>query len=362
MRSLGSVILGGAPGTLALVKRRLKYAAIRVGLEAVASTGLGRLIPSAGGRGLIFTLHHVRPETERPEFAPNAIHSITPEFLVEAIRAVLERGLTPVHLHHLPALLANPADGRKFVAFTLDDGYRNNAEFAAPVFGKFNIPYTIFVNPGFVERTRTMWWETAAAMAREVSSVDFDFGNGPEIVKSATVSEKFGLYDRLVAFVQSTDEDEAVRRIDDMARSHRIDPIKFVDDLVMNEQELRDLAKDPLVHFGAHTVTHVNLRRVSAERLQREIRESTEAIERYVGCRPKSFSYPYGWSSAASDREFRAAADAGFATAVTTQPGVLSQRSLEQPTGLPRVSLNGNFQKKRYVEALISGLPFRLLR
>ncbi len=342
-------------------KKNLKYSIIRTGLEVASVLQALPLFPSLGGRGVIFTLHHVRPERQKTKFSPNAILSITPEFLEQAIMAAHECDLVPVHLHDLPALLANPYESRKFVSFSLDDGYRDNAEFAAPIFRRFNVPYTIFITPGFVERKRTMWWLTAAALTRKASSFQFDFGSGTEVVKSTTLLQKVAAFERLAAFVQKIDEDLAVQRIDDAATTHRIDPAAIVDNLVMGEAELRDLAGDPLVHFGAHTMTHVNLRRVSAERLQREIREPADVIERYVGRRPQSFCYPYGFPPAVSDREISAAAAAGFPVAVTTQPGVLSAASLKRPTSMPRVSLNGYFQKKHYVKALISGLPFRFM-
>jgi len=341
--------------------KRLKYGGIRAGLEAIALSRAASLFPAAAGRGVIFTLHHVLPKQAPTRFDPNAILSITPEFLETAILTSRERGMTPAHLHELPSLLADPADKRKFVAFTLDDGYRDNAEFAAPVFRKYGVPYTIFITAGFVERSRSIWWETAAALTRKASSFRFDFGHGPERVKAATTAQKFAAFDRLASFVGTADEDEAVRRLDDAAASHRIDPMAIVEALIMNAAELRRLANDPLVHFGAHTLTHVNLRRVSAERLLNEIEGSTLAVEKYVGCRPRSFSYPYGWSSAAGEREALATAEADFPVAVTTQPGVLDPSSIARPTMLPRVSLNGLYQKKRHVAALLSGLPFRFM-
>lgn len=343
-------------------RRHLKYSAIRAGLEGTALLATRSIDKAFGGRGVIFTLHHVRPERKARAFAPNAILSVTPEFLKQAVETALERGLTPCHLHDLPSRLADTSDNRKFVAFTLDDGYRNNAEFAAPVFRQYGVPYTIFIAPGLVERTRTMWWETAAALTRKASAFTFDFGDGPIAVRSATAWQKQDAFDRIAAFVSAVDEDAAVARIDDAARDgHMIDPVAIVDTLIMDEAELRDLATDPLVHFGAHTVTHVNLRRVTPERLRQEIQASAAAVERYVGRRPQSFAYPYGGRDAVGDREVRATAEAGFVAAVTTQPGILGPACVERPTALPRVSLNGLYQEKRYVRALISGLPFRFI-
>lgn len=338
----------------------LKQAAVRAGLEAIALSRAGRLWPAAGGRGVIFTLHHVRPRQAKT-YDPNAHLSVTPEFLEEAILAAGECGLTPVALEDLPSLLADTGDKRRFVSFTLDDAYRNNAEFAVPVFRRHGVPYTIFIAAGFVERSRTPWWETAGRLVEKADRLEFDFGRGVEKLRLETEARKQAAFERLAEFVQATDEDEAVARIDETARDHGIDPVALVAELTMDAGALRRLARDPLARFGAHTLTHANLRRVDDQRLRREITESAKAVKAYVGRYPRSFAYPYGFPSAVGDREIRAVGEAGFEIAVTTQPGVLRASSLERPTAFNRVSLNGLYQEKRYVKALISGLPFKVM-
>ncbi len=347
--------------SLRSIKGSLKYPLIRAGLEAIALSGAATLFPSAGGRGVVFTMHHVKPDDAQDGSDPNAILSITPQTLGMAIEAALEAGLVPVHLHDLPKLLSEPDNQQKYVVFTLDDGYRNNAEFAAPVFSRYNIPYTIFITTGFVERKRSMWWRTAAALVTEADSFRFDFGGGAVDIRSTNSAQKSAAFARLVQFMQCFDEDEAVARIDAAAQRVGIDAISLVDESVMSPSELRNLAVDPLVHLGAHTVTHVNLRRVDDKRLAKEIADSTDAVARYAGYRPRSFAYPYGWKAAAGAREIRAVSEAGFDVGVTTQPGVLQQTDEMQVAAIPRISLNGYFQKKRYIKVLVSGLPFKLL-
>jgi peptidoglycan/xylan/chitin deacetylase (PgdA/CDA1 family) len=335
----------------------LKQLVIRSALEGISFLRLEKLFTSASGRGVIFTLHHVRPKSNLA-FNPNAHLEVTPEFLEQAILAAKEAGLEPVRLEDLPALLAEKGSTRKFVCFTLDDGYRNNAEFAAPVFRKHGVPYTIFICPGFVTRARTVWWETCAELLRRVNSFKFDFGGGEETIACASRAEKMAAFERLAELVNTLDENEAVARIDALSLACGFDPMSYVDREIMNEAELRKLVTDPLVSLSGHTLTHCNLARVPQQRLEAEIAESSKLVSGYAGRSVRTFSYPYGWKSAAGSREFEAAANAGLA-AVTTQPSVLSAAS--NPAALPRVSLNGLYQKKRYVRALISGVAFKLM-
>jgi peptidoglycan/xylan/chitin deacetylase (PgdA/CDA1 family) len=342
-------------------KRAISHLAIKAGLEMVALTGADRVVTEAAGRGVIFTLHHVRPDRNFA-FEPNGHLSVTPDFLDLALVAVRQAGLHPVRLEELPTLLNDPADKRRLFCVTLDDGYRDNEKYAAPIFRKHRVPYTIFVTPGFVERTRTIWWETAEALIRAATSFRFDFGRGNETVRCASLGEKWVAFERLAAFVQSVDEDEAIEAIAHAAQDGGVDARRIVDDEIMTAPELQSLtASDPLVGIGAHTLTHPNLKRVGPERLMRELRQSALKVADYCGRPPKVFAYPYGGRNAVGPREAAAARECGFAVAVTTQPGVLGAASTERLTALPRVSLNGRYQKKRYVRALLSGLPFKLL-
>jgi peptidoglycan/xylan/chitin deacetylase (PgdA/CDA1 family) len=340
------------------LRRRLKRLAIHAALEAVNLSGASRFLPSAAGRGVIFAIHHVRP-IRNYDFEPNRHLSIAPEFLDTAIVVARQCGLEPIHLEALPKALADSST-KKFACFTLDDGYRDNKDHAAPIFRKHGVPYTVFVVPGFVERTRTMWWETAEELVRATTSFRLDFGSGTETVKASSRLEKFVAFKRIVNIFQEGDEDEAVARLDFAARAAGIDPVSIVDREAMTLSELRDLLNDPLARLGVHTMTHPNLARVDEGRLRQELQQSAARIAAYAGSTPRTLAYPYGGRGAVTPRETRAAVELGFSLAVTTRHGVLSSASFETPTRLPRISLNGNYQKARFVRALTSGLAFDL--
>ena len=128
----------------------------------------------------------------------------------------------------------------------------------------------------------------------------------------------------------------------------------------MDWDEIAGMAADPLVTIGAHTVSHPMLAKLTVEAARAEILDGVRAIAARLGRSPSHFSYPVGAPDAAGPREFALAAGAGFKTAVTTRPGVLFPDHVRHLTALPRISVNGEFQRLRYLDVLLSGAPTAL--
>ena len=100
------------------------------------------------------------------------------------------------------------------------------------------------------------------------------------------------------------------------------------------------------------------LRKVASDATVRaEMQMSRAVLEAALGKRPEHLAYPVGDPTSAGPREFRIAAELGFKTAVTTRPGVLFKAHRDYLTALPRISVNGNFQRPRYTKVLIAGAP-----
>ncbi|WP_438753669.1 polysaccharide deacetylase family protein [Pararhizobium sp. O133] len=340
-----------------MLRKIVKRAAITGGLQAARVLRAGGIMRQARGRGAIFTLHHVRPKKARA-FDPNAHLEITPEFLDVAITRLRRDGYRFIALDDLPAHLAS-GDRQPVAVFTLDDGYRNNLEHAAPVFARHEVPFTVFVAGGFVDRKDILWWETLADLLGQEKSLRFQFEDDVELLQVETLQQKQAAFDRIAAFIHRIDETTAVERLKAMAGLYDIDALKQTSRLTLDEEGLRELIRNPFASLGAHTITHRALARLTDEVARQEMDRSATRIEKITGQRPKSLAYPYGDTAAVSARDHKLAKELGFTTAVTTQPGTLS--AMNNLTALPRISLNGYFQKAGYVSALASGIPFKLM-
>jgi peptidoglycan/xylan/chitin deacetylase (PgdA/CDA1 family) len=336
----------------------MKRAVISSGLEVGSVlAGLG-LFGSARGRGAIFTLHHVRPRRKN-DFRPNDLLDVTPEFLETAMLTLKNEGYVFVPLEDIPKRLADKPN-RPFACFTLDDGYRDNATFAADIFVRNRAPFTIFLNSGFFGRTHTMWWETLDAVLNHTDRITFDFGRGDETLLARTPAQKLYAFNRIASHINTTDERQSVACLDREAMRRDFDPSGIVAELTLAEAELKRLSTNPLVSYGAHTVSHRGIARLSDDEAEAEIADSIDAVTAITGSRPKSFAYPYGDARSFAPRERQTLKRLGIDIAVTTRPGTLVPEMAGDLTALPRISLNGLYQKARYVRALASGIPFKL--
>ncbi|MFT4184495.1 MAG: polysaccharide deacetylase family protein, partial [Rhizobium sp.] len=174
------------------------------------------------------------------------------------------------------------------------------------------------------------------------------------------MGQRHDAFARFAAYVHGRDETGAVGRIVDLARANGLEPLDLVRAAIMDRQELKELAAHPLASLGAHTVSHRALARLPEAEAAAEMALSADYVADITGKRPAAIAYPYGTIEAVSRREARLAGELGFSIGVTTRPGTIAATGGDPLTLLPRLSLNGHYQKARYVSALASGIPMRL--
>jgi peptidoglycan/xylan/chitin deacetylase (PgdA/CDA1 family) len=333
---------------------------LKAALAAIHYSGAESFLgPFTKGAGVIFMLHQVRPEPPLP-FEPNRILKVTPDFLEAVIVSMLEGGFDVVSLDQLPDRLRGPSE-RPFACFTFDDGYRDNRDFAYPIFKRHRLPFAIYVPTEFADGRGDFWWLTLERVLRSASHITLGMNGEGRHFRLVTVAEKDAAYQEIYWWLRSIPEDYARGAVAELAATHGLDHRATQGDLIMSWDELRALAQDPLVTIGAHTKSHLALGKLSEAQARAEMAESVRRIEFELDRPCRHFSYPYGCANSAGPREFRIASELGITTAVTTRKGLLHPQHADALTALPRLSLNGDFQDIRYVKALLSGVPFAVM-
>lgn len=312
--------------------------------------------PMFGGMGSILTLHHVRP-ARSSRFQPNRLLEITPEFFEKLLRRLRRSRSEIVSLDEMHRRLIRGERGRRFVCLTFDDGYRDNLRWAYPLLRKYEVPFAIYIPTSFPDRIGELWWIALEAVIGKNSRIGLTIDGEDRFFDCGSVREKRLLYNDIYGWLRSMkSEDELRKVVRDLAARHGVDMPTVCADECMDWDELGQIAGDPLCTIGAHTVNHVMLKKLDSDQAVRaEMEQSRAVIEAALGKRPQHLAYPVGDPTSAGPREFRIASELGFKTAVTTRPGVIFRKHREHLTALPRISVNGEFQRQRYLKVLMSG-------
>jgi peptidoglycan/xylan/chitin deacetylase (PgdA/CDA1 family) len=336
--------------------KQLRSTVIRAGLEALYFSGAHHLLrPLFAGVGVVFMLHHVRPRDGR-EFQPNHHLEVEPSFLRATLAYLRACDIEIVTMDEVHRRLAEKDFARRFAAFTLDDGYRDNRDHALPVFREFDAPCTVYAVTDFAAGTGRLWWVALERAVAKADAIEVEIGGRMTRMEAGSAAEKQAAFDTLHDWLRALpSEHDVLREVASLCARHGVDETAICRELCLSWDELKAFADEPLVTIGAHTITHPNLAKQSEEVALNELKTGRERLEAALGRPVLHLAYPYGDSGAAGPREFALAKAAGFKTAVTTRPGMIYPESADHMTALQRVSLNGNFQDERILPVLTSG-------
>ena len=328
----------------------------KLALNVARFTGIAPLArPFASGIGAILMLHRVTAHPEKPN-GVNRHLNIAPEFLDLLIADMKRGGYEFVSMDEtVERILAKRHTG-KFATITADDAYRDNLTEALPVFEKHAAPFAIYVAPSLINGTADLWWEVVEDI---VAARDFLFvptAEGRVTLDCSTSARKYAanvyLHGYLTQQVSEEDQRSVVR---DLAHTVGVDfeqPRKTL----MDWDDVRTVARHPLATIGAHTVNHYNLKRLSEEKAFSEMADAARILEFELGVLPRHMAYPYGYAAAVCHREVALARQAGFVSAVTTRHGLLHPEHANHLLALPRISVNGRYQRVAHVRTMLSGI------
>ena len=272
-------------------------------LTVLAGYGWLRLYLSRTPSLLILTYHRILPLSDPARAAEQPGMVTSPEALERHIRLVKKLGAEPVHLSEwLERNNKGQTLPKLAVAFTFDDGWRDNYEHAYPLLKANNIPATIFLVTQMVGTNKIFWPEQVLRLLTSHNTPEDDQAFNwlyPHLPDSYCGRERspFSLMeaDEVITRLKSTDDSVILKGLEAVYQAH---PEVAPEDgyrAILNNSELKEMSQHGLVRYGAHTRNHYRLNRLRDDQaLMNEVIGSREDIQALGAFAVPIFCYPNG--------------------------------------------------------------------
>jgi peptidoglycan/xylan/chitin deacetylase (PgdA/CDA1 family) len=234
---------------------------------------------------------------------------------------------------------------RGAVAFTIDDGYADQARIGADVFAEYDCPVTTFVTSGFLDGRLWMWWDRVEHLIRRTSrrELGVTLGGSPLAYRFEEPADRERAIADFVPRCKRVPDAEKHRAIEEMAAAAEVDlgvgpPPEYAP---MSWDDLRACERRGM-SFGPHTVSHPILSRATDEQARFELVESWDRLRAEASRPVPIFCYPNGTWEDFGPREEKTLEAMGLLGAVVGVPGHADGASWRNGGG-------SRFRVRRYV-------------
>lgn len=327
----------------------------RLRLELAWFTGQAAL--RGRGAGAILRFARVRPR-RRGKFQPLRAHEITPQFLDRAIRALKRWKYDFLGIDEVCRRAVTLPEQRRFVALTFDGASKDLIDFAYPVLAHHAVPFTIYVPTAFPDGVGRAWWLGLEQLVARESRISLMMGEKEQRFVVAGHAEKQALFSHLESWLRSLSPADLSAAIADLCTRYRIDLAALSREASMDWEDLAKLAADPLVTIGSATVNYPVLANMKDTAALREMTMGKAVAEAALRRDIQHLAFPFGDRASFRRSHVMMAEEAGFASAVSTIPGIVDAEGRTNLRALPRISWDGRMRSLRMLRVLVSGVAF----
>lgn len=331
------------------------------GGELARFSGLARLSARwRGGAGAILAFDRIQPPGDS-RFRPLRSTGITPVILDRAVAALKRWKFDLVSMDEVCRRAREPRSDHRFVALTFDGRYRDVVTHAYPVLSRHDVPFAVYLPTAFPDGLGRAWWLAVQDIVARHDRISVVVKGRDRHFSAHTAVEKRELHDFLVKWLQSLATSDLSVAISDLCGRYSADPVQLSRESAMTWEDVARLAADPRVTIGSATVNYPVLSAIGDDEARREMAMGRAVAQAAIGRDLAHFAYPFGQRGTFETRHVRIAREIGFASAVTTVPGMVEADSRADLLALPRISWGGERTSLRRLRAMMSGraLPDR---
>lgn len=245
-------------------------------------------------------------------------------------------------------------------AITFDDGYVDNLTEAAPILREAQMPATVFATAGPHQSVGEFFWDDLEGILLspgrlpqriELSMPDepiqADLGRSADyradeshahrawnVLQADDPTPRHKLYRDTCSRLHGATLDQRQRALEALTSWAGMVPSSRQTYRMMNAAEIRELARNPLVTIGGHTIDHPRLSNETPESQRHQILANRQILAAELGKRVRGFAYPFGTRHDYTAQTIALVKEAGYDFACSNFVGRVKPDS--DPYQLPR--------------------------
>lgn len=207
------------------------------------------------------------------------------------------------------------------VALTFDDGYRSVYTKAFPVLRKYGVPATVYLTASAVETGEISWYDRIFAMAMLSPSDSIQIEGHSERRFALTSQEsRMRAATEIVKTLRGYPNQARIAACVALDKKAQLPPAE-TKDRMLTWAQIHEMQKSG-IHFGAHTMSHPAVSRLSPCEWEHELVDSKRFLEERLQQQVVHFAFPFGSPADIGKEICSVLPEYGYRSAVSTAWGV----------------------------------------
>lgn len=270
-----------------------------------------RIVP----RGVILMYHRIADEKRDPWRL-----CVSPKNFAEQLEFMRAERINILSATAFAQSIAAGTVPRRSVVITFDDGYRDNLDQARPVLERYNAPAMLFAASDYIGSGREFWWDALERIFLEPGEIPVSLDlaiDGTHLHWDFTGEERWSdddasrhsdwrpsgdaicqrhrAYRDIRLQLMSMNSNGRRAYVDNLLEWAGLPQTARASREILDDAGLQAIAKDDLVEIGGHSVSHPDLRNLSPEEQEVELRGGKAALESKLGGKAiVGLAYPHG--------------------------------------------------------------------